>query len=157
MIDLTGCQVCHKSCIEKVLKRFSMKNFKKGLLLLRHGIYLFKMMYLTTSEKVQCMSRILYTSTIRSFMYVILYSRPDIALTVSVTNRYQSNPDDEYQIAVKNIFKYLRRTKDLFLVFRGGSEFQVEGYTNSTSYLILMIESLHQDMCSYVVVARSAG
>ena len=29
------------------------------------------------------------------------------------------------------IYKYLRRTKDLFLIFEGSSELQVEGYTNS--------------------------
>ena len=32
---------------------------------------------------------------------------------------------------MKNILKYLRRTKDLFLIFGGGSELRVEGYTDS--------------------------
>ena len=32
---------------------------------------------------------------------------------------------------MKNIFKYLRRTKDLFLIFGGGSELQVKGYIDS--------------------------
>ena len=32
---------------------------------------------------------------------------------------------------MKNIFKYLRRTKDLFLVFGEDSELQVQGYTDS--------------------------
>ena len=32
---------------------------------------------------------------------------------------------------MKNILKYLRRNKDLFLLFEGGSELQVEGYTDS--------------------------
>ena len=50
---------------------------------------------------------------------------------MSVTSRYQSNPDEEHWIAVKNILKYLRRTKDLFLIFGGGSELRVEGYTDS--------------------------
>ena len=31
---------------------------------------------------------------------------------------------------MKNILKYLRRTKDIFLIFEGDSELQVEGYTN---------------------------
>ena len=47
-----------------------------------------------------------------------------------VMSRYQWNPGEQYWIAVKNILKYLR-TKDLFLIFGGGSELQVEGYTNS--------------------------
>ena len=41
-----------KLYIEKVLKRFNIKNSKRGLLLLRHGIHLFKMMCPTTSEEV---------------------------------------------------------------------------------------------------------
>ena len=32
---------------------------------------------------------------------------------------------------MKNILKYLRKTKDLFLIFEGGSELRVEGYTDS--------------------------
>ena len=61
----------------------------------------------------------------------MLCTRPDIALVVSVTSRYQSNPDEEHWIAVKNILKYLIKTKDLFLIFEGGSELRVEGYTDS--------------------------
>ena len=64
-------------------------------------------------------------------MYVMLCTRSDIVLTVSVTSRYQSNPDEEHQIVVKNIFKYLRKIKDLFLIFRGDSDLRVEGYTDS--------------------------
>ena len=41
-----------KLYIEKMLKRFSMKNFKRKLLPLGHGINLFKMMCLTISEEV---------------------------------------------------------------------------------------------------------
>ena len=41
-----------KLYIEKVLKRFSMKNSKRRLLPLRHDIHLFKMMCPTTSEKI---------------------------------------------------------------------------------------------------------
>ncbi len=47
-----------------------------------------------------------------------------------LTNRYQSNPGLEHWIAVKNIFKYLRRTKDLFLIY-GGRDLQLDGYTDS--------------------------
>ena len=64
-------------------------------------------------------------------MYVMLCTRPDIALAVNVTSRYQSNPDEDYQTAVKNILKYLRRTKDLLLIFGGSPKLRVEGYTDS--------------------------
>ena len=32
-------------------------------------------------------------------------------------SRYQSNPSDDHWVAVKNILKYLRRTKDVFFVY----------------------------------------
>ena len=80
------------------------------------------MIYPTTSEEIQHMSRISYASVIGCLMYTMLYTRSDIVLVVSVTSRYQLNPDEEYWIAVKNILKYLKRTKDLFLIFRGDSE-----------------------------------
>ena len=122
MLDLS-----QKLYIEKVLKRFSMKNSKRDLLPLRHGIRLSKMMCLTTSKKVQHMSRIPYASAIQSLMYVILCTRSDITLIVSVTSRYQSNLDEEHWISVKSILKYLRRTKDLFLIFESDSELRFEG------------------------------
>ena len=58
--------------IEEVLKRFSMKNSKRDLLLLRCGIHLFKKMYPDTPEEIQHMSKIPYASTIESLMYVML-------------------------------------------------------------------------------------
>ena len=91
MLDLS-----QKLYIEKVLKRFSIENFKRGLLPLRHGINFSNIMCPTTSKKVQCMSRIPYVSAIESLMYAMLCTRPDIVLAVSVTSRYQSNLDEEH-------------------------------------------------------------
>ncbi|PKI50011.1 hypothetical protein CRG98_029598 [Punica granatum] len=44
--------------------------------------------------------------------------------------RYQSNPRPDHWTAVKNILKYLRRTKDMILVY-GGGELRLDGFTNS--------------------------
>ena len=76
------------------------------------------------------MSRISYASAIGSLIYAMLCTQFDIALAVGVASRYQSNLDEEHWMAMKNILKYLRRTKNLFLVFGGGSELQVERYTD---------------------------
>ena len=50
---------------------------------------------------------------------------------MSIMSRYQSNPNEEHWMVVKNILKYLKRTKNLFLAFGRRSELQVEGYTDS--------------------------
>ncbi|KAM1034510.1 hypothetical protein PS1_038203 [Malus domestica] len=57
--------------------------------------------------------------------------RPDIAYAVSITSRYQSNPGSEHWAAVKMVLKYLRRTKDMFLVYGGAIELRVEAYTDA--------------------------
>ena len=131
-----------------------MKNSKRGFLPLKHDISLSKMMCLTTSEDVQRMSRISYASATGSLMYAMLCTRPDIALTVSVISRYQLNPGEEHWIAMKNILKYLRRTKDLFLIFIGDSELQVEGYTDSD---FVSDPDDRKSMSGYVFVCNSGA
>ncbi|KAK9756237.1 hypothetical protein RND81_01G083400 [Saponaria officinalis] len=42
------------------------------------------------------------------------------------------DPKNPKKIAVKNILKYLRRTKDSFLVFGGDDELRVRGYTDAS-------------------------
>ncbi|PKI39350.1 hypothetical protein CRG98_040216 [Punica granatum] len=76
------------------------------------------------------MAQVPYASAIGSIMYVMLCTRPDIAHAVSVTSRYQSNPGPDHWTAVKNILKYLRRTKNMVLVY-GGGELRLDKFTNS--------------------------
>ena len=63
-------------------------------------------------------------------MYAMLCTRPDVAHALSVTSRFQADPGEDHWKDVKCILKYLRRTKDLFLVY-GGSDLKLHNYTNS--------------------------
>src|SRR5436189_4479692 len=65
-------------------------------------------------------------------MYAMICTRPDVSYALSATSRYQSNPGDSHWTAVKNILKYLRRTKDLFLVYGVEEELIVKGYTDAS-------------------------
>ncbi|XP_031392392.1 secreted RxLR effector protein 161-like [Punica granatum] len=76
------------------------------------------------------MAQVPYASAIGSLMYAMLCTRPDIAYAVSVTSRYQSNPGLDHWTAVKNILKYLRRTKDMVLVY-GECELRLDRFTDS--------------------------
>ncbi|MBY3556132.1 hypothetical protein HGI15_22655, partial [Modestobacter lapidis] len=78
--------------IDKILKRFSMENSKRGLLPFRHGIHLSKDMSPKTDQEREHMSKIPYASAVGSLMYAMLCTRPDISHAVSVVSRYQSNP-----------------------------------------------------------------
>src|SRR5436853_53335 len=78
------------------------------------------------------MSKIPYASAIGSIMYAMLCTRPDVSYALSITSRYQSDPGESHWTAVKNILKYLRRTKYLFLVYGGEEVLVVKGYTNAS-------------------------
>jgi ATP-binding cassette subfamily B (MDR/TAP) protein 1 len=87
-----------------------------------------------TEKEKSVMSNILYASSIGSIMYAMLSTRPDVALALSMTIHYQSNPGMSHWSAVKNILKFLRRTKDVVLVYgESKEELDVKGYI-STSY-----------------------
>ncbi|XP_010529075.1 PREDICTED: dihomomethionine N-hydroxylase-like [Tarenaya hassleriana] len=79
------------------------------------------------------MDRILYASAIGAIMYAVQCTRPDVSLALSLTRRYQSDPGEPHWIAVKNIPKYLIRTKDAFLLYSGHeNELVVSGYTDAS-------------------------
>ena len=118
--------------IDKVLLRFSMEESKKGFLPLSHGVVLSKDMCPKTDEQKERMSRIPYASAIGSIMYAMLCTRPDVSFPLSLTSRYQSDPGEGHWSAVKSILKYLRRTKDAFLVYGGDDELVVKGYTDAS-------------------------
>ena len=89
---------------------------------MRPNLKLDKKLCPKTDQEIAQMSLVPYASAIGSIMYAMLCARPDVAYALSVTSRFQSNPGEEHWVAVKNILKYLKRTKDLFLVFGGEDE-----------------------------------
>ncbi|TYJ96817.1 gag/pol protein [Cucumis melo var. makuwa] len=114
-----------------VAKGYTQKeNSKKGLLPYRYGIHLSKEQYPKTPQEVEDMSNIPYASAVGSLMYAMLCTRPDICYSVGIVSRYQSNPGRDHWTAVKNILKYLRRTKDYLLVY-GSKDLILTRYTDS--------------------------
>ncbi|KAL0405846.1 UNVERIFIED_CONTAM: Retrovirus-related Pol polyprotein from transposon TNT 1-94 [Sesamum latifolium] len=118
------------SYIEKVLKRFKMEHSKQELLLMRHGIKLSKKQSPKTDEELKRMSNIPYASAVGSIQYAVQCTRPDVAYALSVTSRYQACVGEAHWGAVKSILKYLKRTKDMFLIY-GGGELILEGYSDT--------------------------
>ncbi|GKA95264.1 retrotransposon protein, putative, ty1-copia subclass [Tanacetum coccineum] len=81
----------------------------------------------------QRMQNIPYASAIGSIMYAVRCTRPDVAFAQNMTSRFQQNLGEEHWTAVKNILKYLRNTKDMFLVYGGNLKQQliVSCYTDA--------------------------
>ena len=109
-----------------------MEGSKKGTLPTAHGITMGKKHCPQTDVQLENMSEVPYASGIGSIMYSMICTRPDVSFALSVTRRYQSDPGMEHQKVVKRILKYLRRTKDMFLVYGGDKELAVKGYTDAS-------------------------
>ena len=118
--------------IDKVLKRFSMQDSKRGFLPMSHGIKLSKSQCPTMKGERERMNKIPYASAIGSIMYAMLCTRTDVSYALSMTSRFHSDPGECHWITVKNILKYLRRTKDIFFIY-GGQEggLVISGYTDA--------------------------
>jgi hypothetical protein len=109
-----------------------MEDSKKDFLPMSHGITLSKKQCPSTPNKQERMSVIHYTSDIGSIMYAMLCTCLNVSDTLSATSRYQSNYEEAHWIIVNNILKYLRRTKEAFLLFEGEEELVVIGYTDAS-------------------------
>ena len=78
------------------------------------------------------MSQVPYAFAVCSITYVMTCNRTDVAFALSMVSRYQGNPGRAHWIAVKNILKYLRRTKDWVLILGGSDDFRVRGYSDTS-------------------------
>ena len=72
-------------------------------------------------ETVNLTDQELYRGMVGSLLYLASWTRPDIAFAVSELSRFVSNPGKPHLEAAKRVFRYLRKTLHLGLVFRSSS------------------------------------
>nr|GEV32203.1 putative disease resistance RPP13-like protein 1 [Tanacetum cinerariifolium] len=115
----------------------SVRLFDEHLEGIHEKLKLSKSQGASTPAEMKRMQNVSYASAIGSIMYAVRCTRPDVAFAQNITSRFQHNPGDIHWTTVKNILKYLRNTKDMFLVYRGDlkRELRVSCYTN-TGYLM---------------------
>ncbi|GJT11098.1 retrotransposon protein, putative, ty1-copia subclass [Tanacetum coccineum] len=119
--------------MDKILKRYKMDNSKRGHIPMQERLDLNKTQGASTPEEVKRMQNVPYASAVGSIMYAVRCTRPDVAFAQNITSRFQQNPGECHWTAVKNILKYLRNTKDMFLVYGGNpkAELRVDCYCDA--------------------------
>jgi hypothetical protein len=73
----------------------------------------------------------IYQSMIRSLMYAMTATRPDITYAIGVLSRYNHHPSNEHMVALNRVFRYLNGTKDWQLLFGGEAEGALRCYVDS--------------------------
>jgi hypothetical protein len=97
-----------------------------------HGISISKKQCPSTPNKQDKMSVIPYASAIGSIIYTMLCTCPDVSYALSAMSKYQSNYVEAHWTIVKNILRYLIRTKEVLLMFGGEEELVVLGYNKGS-------------------------
>ncbi|GJT72270.1 retrotransposon protein, putative, ty1-copia subclass [Tanacetum coccineum] len=97
--------------------RFKMDTSKRGYILMQERLDLNKTQGASTPKEVKRMQNIPYVLAVGSIIYAVRCTRPDVAFAQNITSRFQQNPGEPHWTAVKTILKYLRNTKDMFLVY----------------------------------------
>src|ERR1700734_3160464 len=74
-----------------------------------------------SEDDVAFMKSVPYINAVGSLMYLAITSRPDIAYSVGVLARFNSNPGPLHWKAVKHLLRYCKGTMDLKLVYGPGN------------------------------------
>ncbi|GJV04398.1 zinc finger, CCHC-type containing protein [Tanacetum coccineum] len=108
--------VSQNAYMDKILKRYKMDNSKRGTIPMQERLDMNKSQGAQTPKEVNCMKNVPYAS---------------------------ANPGKLHWTAVKNILKYLRNTKDMFLVYGGNpsTELRVDCYCNTGFKIDIDMES----------------
>nr|GEY95066.1 hypothetical protein [Tanacetum cinerariifolium] len=108
---------CQSAYIDKILKRFHMESSKRKSIPMQEKLRLSKSQCASKPAELKRMQNVPYALAVGSIMYAVRCTRPDVAFAQNTTSRFQKNPGDLHWTTVKNILKYLRNIKDMFLVY----------------------------------------
>jgi hypothetical protein len=84
-----------KNYIEKVLHHFNMHNAKPVSTPLAPHFKSSAKQCAKSDDDLEYMSKVSYSSVVRSLMYAMVCSRPDLSHGMSVVSRYMANPSRE--------------------------------------------------------------
>ncbi len=113
--------------VEQMLRNHEMWNCKSLITLMNVSCRLINVFDEYIADKNL---RISYQSVVRSLMYIMLKIESNITYFISMINRYVFNLTQTHWQAVKRIFRYLRETHQMKLMFREALKL-LESYTNS--------------------------
>ncbi|XP_070046940.1 secreted RxLR effector protein 161-like [Nicotiana tomentosiformis] len=93
--------------------------------------------HLDMDEPGSPVNQTMYRGIIGSLLYLTA-SKLDIAFSVGLCARFQSNPKESHLKAAKRILRYLKGTQDLVLYYPSGDNFDLVGYADAdyAGYLV---------------------
>ena len=116
--------------IEAIVSHFNFDDLKPSSIPIDPAQPLTRAQCPTTLTDCARMQNIPYREAVGALMYVSMGTRPDITFATSTVAQFMDNPGWIHWEAVKHIFRYLKGTKNLELVY-GGVKKESEGFTDA--------------------------
>ena len=113
-----------------MLCRYGFDDLKPVSLPMETSIQLTSAQSPSTTQEIAYMRNVPYQEAVGSLMYASLGTRPDITYAVQTVSRFSKNPGQAHWEAVKQIFCYLKGSKELWLTY-GGDRKELKGYTDA--------------------------
>ncbi|XP_047309696.1 secreted RxLR effector protein 161-like [Impatiens glandulifera] len=121
----SGLFICQKRYAQEVLERFGMKesNVVKNSIVL--GTKLIK------DEGGTKIDETMYKQVVGSFMYLTV-TKPDLLYGVSLISGFMANPTTMHWTAAKRMFRYLKGTYELGILYKKGeANYRLVRYTDN--------------------------
>nr|GEX02889.1 hypothetical protein [Tanacetum cinerariifolium] len=88
--------LCQSAYVEKILKRYHIKNSKRRSIYMQDKLSLSKSQGASTHDELNRMQNVPYALIVGSIMYAMRCTCPDVAFAQNITSRFQQNPEAEY-------------------------------------------------------------
>ena len=116
--------------IDSIVARFNFDDLKPSAIPMDPAATLLKSQSPSTLADIAKMKHIPYREAVGSLMYAAMGTRPDIAFATSTVAQFLENPGWAHWEAVKRIFRYLKGTRNVSLVY-GGKQEDLQGWTDA--------------------------
>lgn len=118
--------------IRDKLREFGLENAKEMTSPMDPNQQLSKLMCPLDDKSKKEMENIPYRGAVGSLIHLAVNTRYDIATALGVVTRYFNNPGQEHWKSVKRIFRYLKGTTDLAIVYDGNQPLDPIGYMDAS-------------------------
>ncbi|PPQ72971.1 hypothetical protein CVT26_014516, partial [Gymnopilus dilepis] len=116
--------------IESIITRFNFNDLKPSAIPIDPNQQLSRSQCPTSLADKARMKNVPYREAVGSLMYASMGTRPDITFATSTVAQFMDNPGWVHWEAVKKIFRYLKGTKELELVY-GGETRDLVGFVDA--------------------------
>jgi hypothetical protein len=95
--------ISQRKYLQDILEQFHMTDCKGASTPIETSVKLSKIMSPSTEEEKYEMENVPYHQAVGSLMYLMVGTRPDIAMAVGAVSQYAANPGREHWQAMKRI------------------------------------------------------